>query len=198
MLLRRSKEAADQDRKERDIEFDDYFEAVDHDVYAGDEEVNVDIDFAMLQPTESNLLQAAMDFLGITADSLSSLRVSRNPRLLGAHFTPAALVKIWSKELKSFKDKDWSDGDGTDADTNVSTQFETSGREAALAPVLGYSIESMASLQHLQASFKAEPSVESLPPLITTQYPLNHKQRMITRAPIRRILHPVRINSVCD
>ena len=33
MLLRRSKEAADQDRKERGIEFDDYLEAVDHDVY---------------------------------------------------------------------------------------------------------------------------------------------------------------------
>lgn len=198
VLLRRSKEAADRDRKERGIEFDDYLEAVDHDVYAGDQEVNVEMDFAMLQPTESNLLQAAMAFPGITADSLSSLRVSRNPRLLGAHFTPAALVKIWSKELKAFKDKDWSDGDGTDADVNVSTQFERSGREAALAPVLGYSTESMASLHHLQTSFDAEPSVESLLALITTQYPLNHKQRMIITALIRRILHPVRINSVCD
>ena len=56
----------------------------------------------------------------------------------------------------------------------------------------------MASLQHLQASFEAEPSVESLLALTTTQYPLNHKQRMIIAALIRRILHPVRINSVCD
>ncbi len=48
MLLRRSKEAADQDRKERGIEFDDYLEAIDYDVYNEDEEVNMDIDFAML------------------------------------------------------------------------------------------------------------------------------------------------------
>ena len=198
VLLRRSKEAADQDRKERGIEFDDYLEAVDHDVYTEDQEVNVDMDFAMLQPTESSLLQAAMAFPGITADSFSSLRVSRNPRLLGAHSRPAALVKIWSKELKAFKDRDWSDCDGTDADANVSTQFETSEREAALVPVLGYSTESVVSLQHLQASFETEPSVEGLLALITTQYPLNHKQRMIITALIRRILHPVRINSVCD
>ena len=84
--------------------------------------------FAMLRPTESNLLQAALVFRGIAADSLSLLRVSRNLRLLGAHFTPTALVKICSKELKAFKDKDWSDCDGTDANTNVSTQFEMSGR----------------------------------------------------------------------
>jgi hypothetical protein len=55
VLLRRSKEAADQDRKERGIEFNDYLKAVDHD-YTKNEEVNVDIDFAMLRPTESNLL----------------------------------------------------------------------------------------------------------------------------------------------
>ena len=38
MLLRRSKEAADQDRKERGIEFDDYLKAIDHDVYTEEEE----------------------------------------------------------------------------------------------------------------------------------------------------------------
>ena len=48
MLLRRSKEAADQDRKERGIEFDDYLEAMDQDVYNNDEEANVDFDFATL------------------------------------------------------------------------------------------------------------------------------------------------------
>jgi hypothetical protein len=36
ILLRRSKEAADQDRKERGIEFDDYLEAMDQDVYNDD------------------------------------------------------------------------------------------------------------------------------------------------------------------
>ena len=196
VLLRRSKEAADQDRKERGIEFDDYLEAVDHGVYIDDEEANVDMDFATLRPTESNLLQAALAFPGITTDSLSSLRFSRNPRLLGAHFTSAGLVKIWSRELKAFKDKDWSDPD--DADTNVFSQFDTDGPEAALVPVLGYSTESIASLRYLRSLFQAEPSVENLLALITTQYPLNQKQRMIVRALNLRILLPIRIGSVRD
>jgi hypothetical protein len=38
MPLRRSKEAADQDRKERGMEFDDYLEAMDQDVYNDDGE----------------------------------------------------------------------------------------------------------------------------------------------------------------
>ena len=48
MLLWQSKEAANQDKKEHRIEFDDYLKAVDHEVYNEDEEVNVDIDFAIL------------------------------------------------------------------------------------------------------------------------------------------------------
>jgi hypothetical protein len=146
MLLRRSKEASDQDMKERGIEFNNYLKAIDHDVYTEDEEVNVDVDFAMLRPTESNLLQVALAFPGITTDILSSLRFSRNPQLLDAHFTPAALVKTWFRELKAFKDKEWLDPDDADTDSNVSSQFETSRPEAALVPVLGYSTESMASL----------------------------------------------------
>jgi hypothetical protein len=55
VLLWRSKKAANRDRKERGIELDDYFEAVDYDVYTENEEVNVDIDFAILRPIESNL-----------------------------------------------------------------------------------------------------------------------------------------------
>ena len=145
--------------------------------------LNVDIDFAMLQPTESNLLQAALAFPGITTDSLSSLRFSRNPWLLGAHFTPATLVKTWSRELKAFKDKDRSDFDGTPTPMPTSPlEFNTGGPEAALVPVLGYSTESIASLQYLQASFQADPSVENLLALITTQYPLNQKQRLIITA----------------
>jgi hypothetical protein len=198
VLLRRSKEAADQDRKERGIEFDDYLEAVDHDVYTEDEEVNVDMDFAMLRPTESNLLQLALAFPGITTDNLSSLRFFRNPRLLGAHFTPAALVKTWSRELKAFKDREWSDLDDADSNANVLSQLDTGRPEAALVPVLGYSTESIASLRYLQASFQAEPSIESLMALITTQYPLNQKQRMVVRALNQRILLPIRIRSVHD
>jgi hypothetical protein len=99
VLLRQSKEAANRDKKERGIEFNDYLEAVDHDVYTEDEEVNVDMDFAMLRPTKSNLLQATLAFLSIAINSLSLLRFPRNPRLFSAHFVPAALVKTWSKEL---------------------------------------------------------------------------------------------------
>jgi hypothetical protein len=194
VLLRRSKEAADRDRKERGLELDDYFEAVDHDVYTGEEEVNVDMDFAMLRPTESNLLQAALAFPGISTDNLSSLRFTRNPQLLGAHFTPAALVKTWSRELKAFKDRDCADlDDGTDVHANNSTSLDTISSDAALFPVLGYSTESIESLQYLQASFQGEPSVGNLFALVTSRYPLNQKQRIIIR-----ILHPVRINSVGD
>lgn len=56
ILLRRSKEAANQDRKERGIEFGNYLETIDYEIYNNDEEANVDFNFATLQPTESSLL----------------------------------------------------------------------------------------------------------------------------------------------
>ena len=104
------------------------------------------MDFTILRLTENNLLQAALAFPGITTDSLSSLQFSHNPQLLGAHFTPATLVKTWLRELKAFKDKEWSDPDNTNADANISSQFNTGRPEAALIPVLGYSTGSIASL----------------------------------------------------
>lgn len=106
MLLRRSKEAADQVRKERGIEFDDYLEAMDQDVYNNDEEANVDFDFATLQPTESNLLQAALAFPGIATGGVSSLRYLLTPLLLGPRFSPIPLAKTWARELKGFKDQE--------------------------------------------------------------------------------------------
>jgi hypothetical protein len=118
--------------------------------------------------------------------------------LLGTLFTPAALVKTWVKELKAFKDKDWSDPDNAHVSANVSSRLDESGPEAALVPVLGYTAESMASVQYLQASFRADPSAEKLLAIVTSQYPLNQKQRMIVMALIVRIFHPVQINSVCD
>jgi hypothetical protein len=48
ILLRRSKETGDQDRKERGIEFDDYLEAINQDVYNDKEEANIDFNFATL------------------------------------------------------------------------------------------------------------------------------------------------------
>ena len=139
-----------------------------------------------------------MAFPGVTTDGLSTLRFSRNPQLLGAHFTPAALVKTWSRELKAFKDQDRSDLDGDDDAANISSRFDTGGPEAALVPVLGYSTQSMASLQYLQASFQADPSINNLLAMITSQYPLNQKQRVIIRALVLRVLHPVQIRSVRD
>lgn len=139
-----------------------------------------------------------MAFPGVATDGLSTLRFSRNPQLLGAHFTPAALVKTWSRELKAFKDQDRSDLDGDDGDANISSRFDTGGPEAALVPVLGYSTQSMASLQYLQASFQADPSINNLLAMITSQYPLNQKQRVIIRALVLRVLHPVQIRSVRD
>jgi hypothetical protein len=141
MLLRRSKEAADQDRKERGIEFDDYLETIDHETYNDDEEANVDFNFATLQPTESNLLQAALSFPGITTSTLSSLRFSRNPPSHGARFTPSSLVKTWVRELKAFKDQgQLGFDDEADADANIAFELETSDPESALVPVLGYTV----------------------------------------------------------
>jgi hypothetical protein len=93
MLLRRSKEAADQDQKERGIEFDDYPETMDHDLYDDDEEANIGIDFDTLHLIENNLLQAALAFPGISDNSISSLRILLNPPLLGPRFYTSSVVK---------------------------------------------------------------------------------------------------------
>jgi hypothetical protein len=42
MLLRPSKEAADQDQKERGIESNDYLETIDHDLYHDGEEASTE------------------------------------------------------------------------------------------------------------------------------------------------------------
>ena len=199
VLLRRSKEAADRDRKERGIEFDDYLEAIDHEIYNDEEEANVDFNFATLQPTESNLLQAALALPGITTGSLSSLRFPRNPLLHGLRPTSSSLVKTWVRELKAFKDQEQSDFDGgTDADANISYELERNDLEAALVPILGYSAESIASLGYLQASFQSDASIKNLQALIISRYPLNQKQGVIIKALFLRILNPVQINSVQD
>jgi hypothetical protein len=71
LLLRRSKEAADKDRKERGIEFNDYLETTDHNIYNDEEEINIDIDFATLLPTQHHLLQAALDVRGDKTTALA-------------------------------------------------------------------------------------------------------------------------------
>ena len=93
MLLRRSKEAADQDRKERGIEFNDYLKTLDQNLYNDDEEANIDADFATLHPTDNNLLQAALTFPSIGDNGISSLRILLNPLLLGPRFYANSMVK---------------------------------------------------------------------------------------------------------
>jgi hypothetical protein len=161
----------------------------------------VDFDFTTLQPIESSLLQAALAFPGITTSGVSSLRYLLSPLLLGPRFSPISLAKTWAKELKAFKDQEHlSFDDGTDADTyaDLSSGFDNSDLGAALVPVLGYSIQSVGSLQYLQSTFQSNPSIENLLALITSEYPLNQKQRVVLRALSLRILHPIRINSVQD
>jgi hypothetical protein len=89
--------------------------------------------------------------------------------LHGARFTPSSLVKTWVRELKAFKDQgQLGFDDAADGDANIATEIEGSDPEAALVPILGYNIESMASLQYLQASFQTDPSIENLQALIVT------------------------------
>jgi hypothetical protein len=191
MLLRRSKEAADQDRKERGIEFDDYLETVDQDPYNDDEEANTDVDFATLHPTDNNLLQAALAFPSIGNNSVSSLRMLLNPLLLGPRFYANSVVKTWVKELRAYNDQEPSSSE-------VLHMLTPQDPHAALVPVLDYPTKSIASLPILQASFQGDPTIGSLLGLITSQYPLNQKQGMVVRALFLRILQPIHINSVHD
>jgi hypothetical protein len=66
-----------------------------------------------------------------------------NPVLLGPRFSPISLVKTWVKELKAFKDHGYSSfEDGADGDTyaDLTSEFDKDDPDAALIPVLGYSI----------------------------------------------------------
>jgi hypothetical protein len=191
MLLRRSKEAADQDRKERGIEFDDYLETVDQELYNDDEEANIDVDFATLHPTDNNLLQAALAFPGISDNGVSSLRVLLNPPLLGPRFYSNSAVKTWAKELRAYKDQE-------PLSSEASQILTPQNPYAALIPVLGHPTQSIDSLPVLQALFQGDPTVGSLLGLVTRHYPLNKKQGMVVRALFLRILQPININSVGD
>ena len=83
-------------------------------------------------------------------------------------------MKTWLRELRAFKDQGQLDlDDDTDTDPDITLEPEGSDLEAALAPVLGFSIESIASLRHLQTSFQTNPSIKNLQVLIDRQYPLN-------------------------
>jgi hypothetical protein len=93
------------------------------------------------------------------------------PQLLGPRFSLISLAKTWAKELKAFKDRERLDFDNrTEPDiyTDLASEFASSNLDAALVLVLGYSSESIASLQYLQALFQADPSIENIQALITS------------------------------
>jgi hypothetical protein len=124
-----------------------------------------------------------------------------HPQLTGTRFSPISLAKTWAKELKAFKDRkrlDFDDGTEANIYADLASEFAYGDQDSALVPVLGYCSESTASLQHLQASFQADPSIENLQALIIDQYPLNEKQGMIIKALFLRILHPIRVSLVRD
>jgi hypothetical protein len=100
LLLWRSKEVADKDRKERGIEFNDYLETTDHNIYNDEEEANIDLNFAALLPTQHHLLQAALDVRGDINHGTSRLRVLINPLNTSTNFCDSAMVKAWAKELQ--------------------------------------------------------------------------------------------------
>jgi hypothetical protein len=191
LLLRRSKEAADKDRKERGIEFNDYLETADHNICSEDEEANIDIDFATLLPTKHHLLQAAMDVRGDIDHGTSRLRVMLHPLNTGIHFCDNATIKTWGKELQSYSEAESSTSDNLPS-------LSTIDQSGSLIPSLSLLPLSTATLPTLQAMFHLTPTTEFMISLIKRQYNLNRKQTLVIRALIDRILYPVLINTTKD
>ena len=191
LLLRRSKEAADKDRKERGIEFNDYLETTDYNTYNDEEEVNIDLDFATLLPTHHHLLQAALDVRGDVNHGTSRLRVLLDPLNTGTHFCDSAIVKAWGKELQAYSEA----GAST---CNSVPSLSTVDQSASLTPSLDLLPLSAASLSTLQTTFHVTPTADSIISLIKSQYQLNGKQMLVIRALFDRILCPVPINTTKD
>jgi hypothetical protein len=191
LLLRRSKEAADKDRRERGIEFNDYLETTDYNTYNDEEEVNIDFDFAALHPTQHHLLQAALDVRGDVDHSSSRLRVLLNPLNTGTYLCDSGMVKTWGKELQAYSEAEDSTGDSQPT-------LSTADQSASLVPTLDFLPLSTVSLPTLRAMFDAISTTDSLVSLIKSQYQLNSKQTVVIRALFDRILHPIQINTAED
>lgn len=191
LLLRRSKEAADKDRKERGIEFNDYLETTDHNTCNNEEDINIDLDFATLLPTQHHLLQAALDIRGDINHGTSRLRVLLNPLNTGTHFCESSMVKIWAKELLPASEIE------AETDDNALSLSPTD-LSGSLIPVLDLLPLSTASLSTLRAIFHSTPTTDSILSLIKSQHQLNAKQTLVTRALFDRVLHPLLINTSKD
>jgi hypothetical protein len=191
MLLRRSKEAADQDRKERGIEFNDYLETADDNLYNNDEDTDLDLDFAALHPTQHSLLQAALNVRGITIQGISDLRYLINPLNIGTRFHDGATITTWHTEHKTQKEQDA-------LALNNLPWFPPLDPLSAITPSLAPPTAFTASLPSLQAVFRADPTTNSIMTLVKSQYPLNDKQGMVAQALFNRVLDPVLVTTVDD
>jgi hypothetical protein len=191
LLLRRSKEAADKDRKERGIEFDDYLETADHNICNDEEEMNIDVDFSTLLPTQHHLLQAALDIRGDINHGSSRLRILLNPLNTSTDFCDSAMVKAWAKELRPS-----SDAEALVYDNAPSTCVAD--QSASLVPSLDFLPLSTTSIPILRAMFHVTPTTDSVVSLVRTQYQFNSKQGLVIRALFDRILHPIPINTSKD
>ncbi|KAH8799116.1 hypothetical protein F5884DRAFT_758603 [Xylogone sp. PMI_703] len=155
LLLRRSKEAADKDRKERGIEFNDYLETTDHNTYNDEEDVNIDLDFATLLPTQHHLLQAALDVRGDVNHGTNRLRVLLDPLNTSTHFCESAMVKAWGKELQSYSEAEAETCNGMPSLSNAD-------QSASLVPSLDLLPLATASLSTLRAMFHVTPTTDSV------------------------------------
>ena len=191
MLLRRSKEAADRDRKERGVEFNEYLETADDNLYNENEDTVVDLDFAELHPTQYSLLQAALNVRGITIQGTSDLRYLINPLDTGTRFHDADTIITWDTEHKVQKEMD-------DIALNNLHLFPPPDPLAAITPSLGSLTVSTTLLPSLQALFQANPTTDLVMTLVETQYNLNNKQSMVAKALFNRILDPVSVTTVDD
>jgi hypothetical protein len=190
LLLRRSKEAADKDRRERGIEINDYLETTDYNIY-NEEEVDIDFDFTTLLPTQQHLLQAALDVRGDVDHGPSKLRVLLNPLNTGAQFCDSALIKMWGKELQTHSEAE-------DPIFDSVPTLPAADQMASLIPTLNFLPLSTTSLPTLRAIFDATPTIDSLVSLTKSQYQLNSKQMLVVQALLNRVLHPIQINTAED
>ena len=101
------------------------------------------------------------------------------------------MVKTWGKELQPSL--------GLEAKAYNSTpSLSTTDKSTSLVPSLDLLPLSIALIPMLQAMFYATPTTNSVMSLIRSQYQLNSKQTLVTRALFDRILYPIPINTAKD
>jgi hypothetical protein len=101
------------------------------------------------------------------------------------------MVKTWAKELHPAAEPEAEP-------YNDPLSLSPTDQSDSLLPVLDLLPLSIASIPTLRAMFHATPTTVSIVALIKSQYQLNTKQTLVTRALFDRILHPLLINTSKD